>query len=87
VATGADIAQAMTKLTTGSTPADLWWQVAAATLPALSNGNSVKINGASGPLDFDLTTGDVVTDIAYQCAVASGDQQASGLVYQSGPRP
>jgi len=86
VATGADIAQAMTKLTTGSTPADLWWQVAAATLPALSNGNSVKINGASGPLDFDLTTGDVVTDIAYQCAVASGDQQASGLVYQSGPK-
>lgn len=43
------------------------------TLTDLAAGADVHLNGASGPLDFDLTTGDTRTDIQVWCLRAGAD--------------
>ncbi len=84
-ARGADIARAMANLTNGAA-ADLWRVDLPSAEATLNSGGTVKINGASSPLNFDLKTGDVVTDISFECISSTGAQTDSGLVYQSTPQ-
>ena len=54
----------------------------------LASGGRVDLNGATGPLDFDLATGDARVDLAVLCVdvdargVASGNRE-SGLVFDA----
>ncbi|WP_394829133.1 hypothetical protein [Pendulispora albinea] len=83
--TGRDIAQAMKKLVNGDA-APLYRRQMGQALATLSNGGTVNISGASGPLDFDLKTGDVAADIPLACLTASGDSTSSALVYRVGTK-
>ena len=57
-------------------------------LTILSSGGTINLDGAAGPLDFDLSTGETSVDFALSCpevdtrGVADGDVE-SGVVYRS----
>jgi len=100
--TGKDIVAAMKNIVKGD-PADLYRKRISVALNTLNRGGTVKVNGASGPLEFDLDTGDVAADIPFAClkshpVTGSGEgvSQDSGLIYRaagqnieqsSGPAP
>jgi ABC-type branched-subunit amino acid transport system substrate-binding protein len=57
-------------------------------LNSLSSGAHIDLNGATGPLDFDLDTGDAPVDLAILCVKANAGRDAdetveSGLVYDA----
>jgi branched-chain amino acid transport system substrate-binding protein len=57
-------------------------------LNGLRSGAHVDLNGATGPLDFDLDTGDAPVDLAILCVAANAGGDAdetveSGLVYDA----
>jgi branched-chain amino acid transport system substrate-binding protein len=57
-------------------------------LSTLSSGAHIDLNGATGPLDFDLETGDAAVDLAILCVQASegadtDETVESGLVYDA----
>ncbi|WP_394839219.1 ABC transporter substrate-binding protein [Pendulispora rubella] len=86
--TGRDIVAAMKNLVSGD-PADLYRRKIGVALNTLGRGQSVDINGASGPLNFNLETGDVAADIPLACLKSHPDtdkgegySQDSGLVYR-----
>ncbi|WP_394849923.1 ABC transporter substrate-binding protein [Pendulispora brunnea] len=90
--TGRDIVAAMKNLVSGDV-ADLYRRRIGVALTTLGRGQSVDINGASGPLNFDLNTGDVAADIPFAClkshpntSQGEGFSQDSLLVYRSEPQ-
>jgi ABC-type branched-subunit amino acid transport system substrate-binding protein len=54
-----------------------------AALAALAAGRTLALSGASGPLAFDTTTGDLVGDIQVWCVLPSSDPSATTYVFQS----
>lgn len=80
--TGAALAGSFGKLVPPGSPVDVGPAGAAAAFGALAGGGAVDFNGASGPLDFDLETGEAVSDIQVWCLgkdASSGG--AIGAVY------
>ncbi|WP_394839214.1 ABC transporter substrate-binding protein [Pendulispora rubella] len=50
----------------------------------LAEGRNIDLNGATGPLNFDVSTGDAETDIQVWCVSAgSGSFASTGLFYNS----
>src|SRR5207244_4092186 len=45
----------------------------------LLNGENIDFNGASGPLDFDVTVGEAESDIQIWCIDADGSGVATGF--------
>jgi ABC-type branched-subunit amino acid transport system substrate-binding protein len=83
--TGTGIAAGMSKLVTGS-------QVKAESGPVestfglLSSGGTINFEGVSGPLDFDLKTGEAISDIDIWCvndSVQNPQFQSSGQYYDA----
>jgi len=81
-ATGEDIVHTMKKLTSGET-AELYRARITQASNTLRTGGTVKVSGASGPLAFDLKTGDVAADIPIACLDIGGSTQSAGLVYRT----
>lgn len=91
---GSDFAKSVTRLTAGQT-VPLLDENIAGLATTVASGGSVDLSGASGPLDFDPTTGDVTQDIELKCIRGSrcppgpGGQcglQASGSYYRPSER-
>jgi branched-chain amino acid transport system substrate-binding protein len=84
--TGASLARAMARLVPPGTPVDVGPSGVFAAYTALARGEHVDVNGTTGPLDFDLTTGEAAVDLAVLCAevdargAAIGNHE-SGQVY------
>jgi ABC-type branched-subunit amino acid transport system substrate-binding protein len=64
--TGASVATGLTKMV-GGTKVDVGKLSLSTTFQALQSGGSIDINGTSGPLDFDLATGEAASDIDVWC--------------------
>ena len=84
--TGANIAAQMHRLVDKSGPLINFsggTSFIATAVNALSTGNSVDLRGVSGPLDFDLETGDIRTNyIGWEVAPIAGDLTKPALVPQ-----
>jgi ABC-type branched-subunit amino acid transport system substrate-binding protein len=70
--TGATLTGAFPRLVSpevdsGAARVDVGFGAINSTLDTLADGGSVVLNGVSGPLDFDLATGDTRTDIQLWC--------------------
>jgi hypothetical protein len=88
---GADLADALRLLVaTGdgaaAVPVDVGPDGLAAAFAAIAAGQSLALNGASAPLDFEPTTGGVITDVQVWCMVPGSTPgpivfQRSGLSY------
>jgi branched-chain amino acid transport system substrate-binding protein len=89
--TGEALAGAVARLLPPGKPIDVGPSAIFDGLNELSTGRGIDVNGATGPLDFDLKTGDALVDIAVICAdvdargVASSVRE-SGLVYDASSR-
>src|SRR5262249_12619593 len=51
---------------------------------SLNPRGSINFDGASGPLDFDLTTGAEVPELSIYCVTSQGAFQSSGQTYANG---
>lgn len=85
--TGASLAGAMSKLVDGD-PSKVGGANINAAFQALQAGKNINFEGASGPLDFDLATGEAPSDIQIWCMPKSGAGVAqsstfSGLYYDA----
>lgn len=65
--TGANLAAGLKKTVPPGTPTDVGPNQLSKTFPILESGNSIDFAGASGPLDFDLDTGEAKADIDIWC--------------------
>src|SRR5262249_23508334 len=65
--TGASLSAAFAKLVPPGKPIDVGPDGAAQALSLLAAGTAIDITGASGPMDYDLATGDVTADIDVWC--------------------
>lgn len=65
--TGADLAEGLGSLVPPGKSVDVGHLNISAAFKELTSGGKVDINGASGPLDFDLTTGEAPSDIQIWC--------------------
>jgi serine/threonine-protein kinase len=86
--TGTALAQAVARLLPPGRPVDVGPSGIFDALNSLSSGAHIDLNGATGPLDFDLDTGDAPVDLAVLCVKprAGGDADEtveSGLVYDA----
>jgi ABC-type branched-subunit amino acid transport system substrate-binding protein len=86
--TGTALARAVARLLPPGRAVDVGPSGIFDALNSLSSGAHIDLNGATGPLDFDLDTGDAPVDLAVLCvkANASGDADEtveSGLVYDA----
>jgi len=79
--TGLNLKDGFAKLVPPGAALDVGAQQINSAFQTLSAGESIDFNGASGPLDYDLTTGEAVSDIQIWC-VASVDGRPS-VGYQS----
>jgi branched-chain amino acid transport system substrate-binding protein len=84
--TGANLAEGMKKLVPPGKSVDVGMLNINTTYPDLLAGNSIDFNGASGPLDFDVNTGEAQSDIQIWCLPKDGNGAAtmgqfSGLFY------
>lgn len=82
--TGALLSQGMGKLVRGeSFPAD--FSKLARAFDVLRNGGTIDFAGASGKLDFDLSTGEAPSDIALWCVSLEGKArfERSGVLYDA----
>lgn len=52
-----------------------------AAIQAIEAGDTITLHGASGPLSFDVATGDVTSDIEVWCITPQPGLEASGMVY------
>jgi branched-chain amino acid transport system substrate-binding protein len=77
--TGVNIAKGLTKLVGGTEKIDVGPARLGAGVAALSGGGSVDLNGTSGPLDFDPSTGEARSDIAVWCLRV--DPNTTNIVY------
>jgi branched-chain amino acid transport system substrate-binding protein len=86
--TGVSLASAIPRLTPPGPRIDVGPSGIFDVLRQFASGGRVDLNGATGPLDFDLATGDAPVDLAVLCVdvdargVASGNRE-SGLVYDA----
>jgi branched-chain amino acid transport system substrate-binding protein len=82
---GAAIAGGLAKTVPPGVSVDVGPDGLAVGVPALQGGMSIDFNGASGPLDFDLMTGDAPADISVWCVGRDAAEDAefidSGLYY------
>jgi ABC-type branched-subunit amino acid transport system substrate-binding protein len=53
------------------------------TLAAIARGSTLSLGGASGPLAFETTTGDITGDIQVWCVLPSSAPGAASYVFQS----
>jgi branched-chain amino acid transport system substrate-binding protein len=78
---GTTLARALPKLTTGKVrsvgPTDIF-----AALQSLTVDGAIDLDGVSGPLDFNPTTGDVDADMEIQCVTETGGITHSGAVFR-----
>jgi len=86
--TGASLARAIQRLVPPGRPIDVGPGPIFEALNALSSGERIDLNGATGRLDFDTDTGDAPIDLAILCVEASADGSAatmveSGLTYDA----
>jgi serine/threonine-protein kinase len=86
--TGTALARAIARLLPPGRAVDVGPSGIFDALSSLSSGAHVDLNGASGPLDFDLDTGDAPVDLAILCVKANADGHAdeaveSGLFYDA----
>jgi branched-chain amino acid transport system substrate-binding protein len=70
--TGTNLSTSIGKLLPPGTPVNIGSAELNNALTLLSQGQNININGASGPLDFDLSTGDVKEDNQVWCVPATG---------------
>jgi len=84
--TGASLATSMAKMI-GGIKVDVGPDGFKTAIPALGSGNAIDINGASGPLDFDLTAHEAQSDIDVWCIGKDGTQSpifsSSGRYYDA----
>jgi branched-chain amino acid transport system substrate-binding protein len=86
--TGANLARAIARLVPPGTPVDVGPSHIFEGFSALRAGKHVDLNGATGKLDFDLSTGDAPVDHAILCPNVDErgrafDSIESGLVYEA----
>lgn len=72
----------------GAQPVNVGYNSIAPTFGVLSNAGTIDFNGASGPLDFDLTKGEALSDIQIWClpkdaAGKAAPAQNSGLYLEA----
>jgi branched-chain amino acid transport system substrate-binding protein len=90
--TGARLAAAVPRLLPPGTRIDVGAAGIFPALRALSDGEHVDVNGASGPLDFDVKTGEAEQSLAILCMGADEQGGAaavgveSGMVYDAATR-
>ena len=77
-ASGTGMANGMDKMV-GGVPIDVGTSQMQAAINALKGGGAIDINGASGPLDFDLTQHEAPSDIEVWCVVLDGKGNPSFL--------
>lgn len=80
--TGPRLVGAMGRLV-GGTPSTVGRNGISTALQTLANGNDLDFGGASGPLDFDLTTGEAPSDVQIWCVPSDASGSAAPAV-QSG---
>ncbi len=84
--TGANIAGAMSKMV-GGTKSPVGAANIQSAFQVLESGNAIDIDGASGPLDFDLAKHEALSDITVWCVSTDGSGNpvftASGRYYDS----
>ena len=78
--TGTSLKDAFSKLVpgTGATSYTVGKDAITAAYQTLLAGNAIDYNGASGPLDYDLTTGDAPSDIQIWCVPLANGAPAAG---------
>lgn len=69
--TGDNLASAMAKMV-GGQPSNVGASNIKSAFQVLQSGNAIDINGASGPLDFDLTKHEALSDITVWCISKDG---------------
>ncbi len=83
---GTGVSQGMAKMVGGG-PIDVGPSTIKTAFQALGSGNAIDINGASGPLDFDLTAHEAPSDIDVWCVGLDGSSNpvfvSSGRAYDS----
>jgi ABC-type branched-subunit amino acid transport system substrate-binding protein len=85
---GYDLARAMGRLTARGTHVDVGPSAIFEAAAALRAGQSIDLQGAGGPLDFDVTTGESPADYVFVCPGVTADGRAdveveSGLSFAS----
>jgi serine/threonine-protein kinase len=85
---GAALSRAVARLVPPGTPVDVGPAHIYKAFNVLHDGGNVDLNGAATKLDFNLTTGDVSTDLAVLCLDVDGsgaafDVAESGLFYRA----
>jgi branched-chain amino acid transport system substrate-binding protein len=85
--TGATIATGLGKLVPPGTQIDSGPNALNDAFTTLKTGNDIDFNGASGPLDFNLSTGEAPADIDIWCVVRDSSQnpvfKSSGAYYDA----
>jgi branched-chain amino acid transport system substrate-binding protein len=81
--TGTSLARAIQRLVPPGRPIDVGPGSIFDALSTLSSGGRIDLNGATGPLDFDLETGDAPVDLAILC-VKPGANGTGGTLVESG---
>jgi ABC-type branched-subunit amino acid transport system substrate-binding protein len=66
--TGSSLSRGIARLVPPGTPIDVGGGAAYRAFEALRDGQSIDLNGAGTPLDFDLATGETQADYAVYCA-------------------
>jgi branched-chain amino acid transport system substrate-binding protein len=86
--TGDALARAIGRFIPPGTPVDVGPSGISGTYNALARGEGIDLNGTTGPLDFDLTTGEAPVALAIVCGDVDGKGNVvgnaeSGLVYSA----
>lgn len=81
--TGANLAQRMKKMSTGA-KVDVGGDVINSTFLKVANDGSIDFNGASGPLNFDVKTGEAPSDIQIWCVPKDQGTGKAGSALNSG---
>src|SRR5262249_29107332 len=71
--TGATLNDGMKAVVGGTTKIDVGPNGLSTAFQVLSSGNKIDFSGASGPLDFDVTTGEAPSDVDIWCVKAATD--------------
>lgn len=86
--TGTVLAEGMARLVPQGTTIDVGGAQMNLAFSLLQNGENADFNGASGPLDFDLATGEAPSDIQVWClskdaSGKAGPAHSAGMVYDA----
>jgi branched-chain amino acid transport system substrate-binding protein len=71
--TGASLDDGLKFTVGGATPVDVGADALSPAFKLLQAGTKIDFNGASGPLDFDVDTGEATSDIDVWCVKGAGD--------------